>query len=86
MKSVPITSLEANLNEYLQDVRRGNPITILDGDTPIARIVPIETQADELTSRKPTSQVSFWEVPLPEPYQGGTDVVDLLLEERRVDR
>ena len=54
--------------------------------TPIARIVPYEPEANGLVSRKPTSRVPFGKIPLPEPYRGKIDIVEVLLEERQVDR
>ena len=86
MISVRIAELKARLSEFLRTVRKGHSITILDRDTPIARIVPYEPEANGLVSRKPTSRVPFGKIPLPEPYRGNIDIVQLLLEERQVDR
>ena len=86
MISVRIAELKAKLSEYLRTVRKGHSITVLDRDTPIARIVPYEPEANGLVSRKPTSHVPFGKIPLPEPYRGNIDIVQLLLEERQVDR
>lgn len=87
MISVRIAELKAKLSEYLRTVRKGHSITVLDRETPIARIVPYEAEAGgALVGRKPTSRVSFEKVPLPERYRGNIDIVELLLEERQVDR
>jgi prevent-host-death family protein len=86
MKSVRIADLKAKLSEYLHLVRKGHSITVLDRETPIARIVPFEPDSSGLVGRKPTSKVSFWKIPMPEPYRGKVDIVELLLEERQVDR
>jgi prevent-host-death family protein len=86
MISVRIAELKARLSEFLRTVRKGHSITILDRDTPIARIVPYEPEANGLVSRKPTSRVPFGKIPLPKPYRGNIDIVQLLLEERQVDR
>jgi prevent-host-death family protein len=40
MKAVKIADLKNNLSKHLIRVRRGGSVTILDRDTPIARIVP----------------------------------------------
>lgn len=86
MITVRIAELKAKLSEYLRSVRKGHSITVLDRDTPIARLVPYEPEAKGLVSRKPTSRVPFGKIPLPEPYRGNIDIVELLLEERQVDR
>jgi prevent-host-death family protein len=86
MKSVRVAELKARLSEYLRLVRKGHPVTVLDRNTPIARIVPVEPQGAALPSRKPTSAVSFWKIPRPPAYRGKIDIVDLLLEERQGER
>ncbi len=40
MKQVKIADLKNNLSRHLTRVRRGGEITVLDRDTPVARIVP----------------------------------------------
>jgi prevent-host-death family protein len=40
MAGAKIADLKNNLSRYLAHVRRGGEITVLDRDTPIARIVP----------------------------------------------
>ena len=86
MKTVRIAELKARLSEYLRLVRKGHAVTVLDRDTPIARIVPVEPKGAGLTVRMPTSPVPYWKIPLPPPYRGKIDIVELLLEERQVDR
>jgi prevent-host-death family protein len=86
MISVKIAELKAKLSEYLRAVRKGDSITILDRETPIARIVPYEPEANGLVSRKPTSRIPFGKIPLPAPHTLDIDIVRVLLEERQVDR
>jgi prevent-host-death family protein len=86
MRSVRVAELKAKLSEYLRLVRKGHPVTVLDRETPIARIVPIEGGGSELKVRMPTTSVPYWNIPLPPPYKGKTDIVELLLEERQPDR
>ena len=86
MTSVHIAELQAKLSDYLRTVSQGHSLTVLDRDTPIARIVPYEIEAHGLVIRRATSQVPFDQIPLPEPYRGDLDIVDLLLEERQNDR
>src|SRR6187402_1330510 len=40
MQPVKIADLKNNLSRHLARVRRGGEITVLDRDTPVARIVP----------------------------------------------
>jgi prevent-host-death family protein len=40
MSDVGIAELKARLSEHLRTVRNGGTLTVLDRDTPIARIVP----------------------------------------------
>jgi prevent-host-death family protein len=85
MKAVKVAELKARLSEYLRLVRRGEEVTVLDRETPIARIVPYDGAA--LRVRPPVSPVPLRQVPLPPPLDlGGLDVVDLLLEERQGER
>ena len=86
MITVRVAELKAKLSEYLRLVRKGHVVTVLDRTTPIARIVPTESQSGHLPSRKPKGSASFWKVPRPPPYRGKIDIVDLLLEERQGDR
>jgi prevent-host-death family protein len=41
MNGVRVADLKSRLSEYLRKVRRGRSITVLDRDTPIARIQPL---------------------------------------------
>jgi antitoxin (DNA-binding transcriptional repressor) of toxin-antitoxin stability system len=41
---VSIGDLEAHLGVYLRKVRLGQTLTVLDGETPVARIVPYEAE------------------------------------------
>ena len=50
MQPVKIADLKNNLSRHLARVRRGGEITVLDRDTPVARIVPF-THADPGGSR-----------------------------------
>lgn len=83
MDSVGIAELKSRLSEYLRVVRSGRSLTILDRETPIARIVPWKRD-DPLQARTPrpgAPRPSQVPLPPPLPYRG--DIVDLLLEERQ---
>jgi prevent-host-death family protein len=102
IRQVRIAELKARLSEYLRAVRRGETVSVLDRETPIARIVPIEEPIRErvaLRVRKPapgTLPLNRVLVPKPgrkltpksglNPRKGSVDVVQLLLEERQGNR
>ena len=86
MKTVRIAELKARLSEHLRYVRRGHVLTILDRDTPIARVVPMGG-TDASRVREPAKRVrKLQDVSLPAPVRVDVDVVDLLLEERQGER
>lgn len=82
MKPVRIAELKSRLSEYLRAVRRGRTITVLDRDTPIARIVPCESEANGMSVRHAAGKTAFGRIALPKPLRTEVDVVALLLEER----
>lgn len=85
MKRAGVAELKARLSEYLRAVRRGESVTILDRETPIAKMVPIHTVG--LRVRKPAEGTPPPNrVPLPPPLKLKIDVVQLLLEERQGQR
>ena len=87
MKRIGVAELKARLSEHLRYVRRGHEVTVLDRDTPIARVVPHE-RAGLVDVRKPCGRVArFQDVPLPTVGEHiEVDVVALLLAERQAGR
>ncbi len=82
MKNVRIADLKARLSEHLRYVRRGHVLTVLDRDTPIARLIPVE-RPTPLSIRRPVgARGSVGAVPLPPPVSLSLDPVALLLEDR----
>jgi prevent-host-death family protein len=79
MSDVRIADLKARLSEHLRSVRNGRTLTVLDRDTPVARIVPYAAQPLEI--RKAQRRVGDLKLP-PKPAQR-TDSVAVLLEDRR---
>jgi prevent-host-death family protein len=79
MSEVGIAELKARLSEHLRAVRNGGTLTVLDRDTPIARIVPYAAQPLEI--RKATRRLRDLKLP-PKPSKP-TDSVAVLLEDRR---
>jgi prevent-host-death family protein len=86
MRQVGIAELKAKLSEYVRAVRRGESITVLDRDTPVAQIIPVR-ERPTLRVRKPEAGAPpLNRVALPGPAGVGVDVVQLLLEERQGHR
>jgi prevent-host-death family protein len=79
MSDVRIADLKARLSEHLRSVRNGGTLTVLDRDTPVARIVPYAAQPLEM--RKAQRRVRDLKLP-PKPARR-TDSVAVLLEDRR---
>jgi prevent-host-death family protein len=82
MKMVRIAELKARLSEYLRGVQRGHVLTVMDRDTPIARIIPYEKEPSTLTVRPPLPDATkLAAIRMPPPLALKTDVVKLLAEE-----
>lgn len=79
MKGVGIADLKARLSEHLKSVRKGRTITVLDRDTPVAKIVPYAVDALEI--RKATRRPS--ELALPPAPARPTNSLAVLLDDRR---
>jgi prevent-host-death family protein len=79
MSDVRIADLKARLSEHLRSVRNGATLTVLDRDTPVARIVPYAAQPLEI--RKAKRHVRDLKLP-PRPAKR-TDSMAILLEDRR---
>lgn len=84
MRQARIAELKARLSEYLRAVRNGETITVLDRETPVARIVPIRQPG--LRVRKPASGAPRPNRILPPPSDLKLDAFELLLEERQGQR
>jgi prevent-host-death family protein len=79
MSDVRIADLKARLSEHLRTVRNGGTLTVLDRDTPVARIVPYA--AAPLEIRKAKRRVR--DLKLPAKPAKRTDSAAVLLEDRR---
>ena len=80
MSDVRIADLKARLSEHLRSVRNGDTLTVLDRNTPVARIVPYAA-AQPLEIRRATRRVRDMKLP-PKPAKR-TDSVALLVDDRR---
>jgi len=86
MKRVRIADFKARLSEHLRYVRRGHGVTILDRDTPVAQVLPLD-QGGGLTVRAPLEgHAVLKDVPLPPPLRFQRDPLALLREERQGER
>ncbi len=86
MKEVRIADLKARLSEHLRYVRRGHVLIVLDRDTPVARLVPVEPRTGLSIRRPAGGRGSIADVPLPPPLRLPLDPVALLLDDRRGER
>lgn len=82
---VRIAELKARLSEHLRRVRRGHVLTVLDRETPIARLIPY-AEPGPLRAREPMGRAPLRAVPLPPPLPIDFDIGELLREERQEDR
>lgn len=79
MKSVGIADLKARLSEHLRAVRKGRTLTVLDRETPIARIVPYTSEPLEVRrATKPPGTRT-----IPRAPTRLTDSLSILLDDRR---
>ncbi len=86
MIQVGIADLKAKMSQHLRTVRRGHPVIVMDRAWPIARIAPYESE-EILPVRKPLPDApALQDVALPPSLDLDFDIVDLLIEERQVDR
>jgi len=79
MTTVRIAELKSRLSEHLRSVRKGRTLTVLDRDTPVARIVPYAAEPIEV--RRATRRLR--DLRLPPPPAARTDSLAILLDDRR---
>ena len=79
MSNVGIAELKARLSEHLRAVRNGGTVTVLDRDTPIARIVPYAAQPLEVRRARRRLR----DLRLPAKPSKRTDSAAMLIEDRR---
>ena len=79
MSRVRIADLKANLSRHLRSVRNGSAITVVDRDTPVARIVPYDG-GGALEVRRAVRKPS--DVRVSPPASHPTDSLSALLDDR----
>jgi prevent-host-death family protein len=82
MKRAKVSELKARLSAYLKSVRNGETVVVLDRLTPIARLVPIEPNADDFVIEEPRRPASELRKIRPIQLRKKQDVVKLLRESR----
>jgi len=89
MKRIRLNELEGHIAERLREVQEDREtFTVLDQvDRPMARIVPIASDREDLQIRPPRADAPpLRDVSLPPPLEFDGDIVDFLLEERQGER
>ena len=85
MTTAKVSELKARLSAYLAEVRSGGEVLVCDRTTPIARLVPVEEERDDLRiipeSRPPATLKRIKGVRPRQPVN-----LDTLLGELRRDR
>ena len=85
MKTAKVSELKAKLSAYLAEARNGGTVVVYDRNTPIARIVPFDEEADDLVitdaSRPPAELKKLKGVRPKKPVD-----IDKLLRNLRRDR
>ena len=79
MGTVRIAELKSRLSKHLRAVRKGRTLTVLDRDTPVARIIPYAAETIEV--RRATRRLR--DLRLPPPPAARTDSLAILLDDRR---
>ncbi|MGQ0642945.1 MAG: type II toxin-antitoxin system Phd/YefM family antitoxin [Gemmatimonadaceae bacterium] len=86
MRHVGIAELKARLSEHIRYVRRGNVLTILDRDTPVAQLVPLEHVAPVVIRKPVAGAPRLRDVHIPRASRARRDPVEILLEDRERGR
>ena len=78
MKTVRIADLKARLSEHLRHVKNGRTLTVLDRDTPVAQLVPVDRGSLEVRSASKRAR----DLPVPPKRVTATDSVAVLQADR----
>lgn len=82
MKRAKVSELKARLSSYLAEVRSGDTVIVCERATPIARLVPLEEDADKLKIREAGKSIRRLTKVRPVRLRKKVDV-DRLLREMR---
>lgn len=83
MKQVGIADLKNNLSRHLRDVKAGETIEVTDHDTPVARLIPVETRSKLVIrpAQRPWSEIAHKVYP---PANLPISSTELLREDRDI--
>lgn len=79
--SVHLADFKARLSQYIRTVRRGVSLTLLDRQTPVAKVVPLAEGGGRMTVRPAT--LNPVDLELPPPLKARVDIVRYVAEERQ---
>jgi prevent-host-death family protein len=82
MKKAKISQLKAQLSSYLADVRKGDTLLVCDRATPIARLVPLEEESEDLKIRESAKPISELRKIRPVKLRKNADIITILNEIR----
>jgi prevent-host-death family protein len=85
MKRAKVSELKARLSSYLAEVRSGDTVIVCERATPIARLVPLQEDTDELKIREAGKPIRRLTKVRPVRLRKKVDV-DRLLRETRGER
>lgn len=83
MEQVRIAQLKARLSHYVRLAERGERIEILDRNRPIARLVPLDDEADDLELTLPLIPFESVRDKQYEPADWADAAEEMLMEDRR---
>jgi antitoxin (DNA-binding transcriptional repressor) of toxin-antitoxin stability system len=86
MKQVRIAELKAKLSEFLRAVQGGESFAVLDRNTAIAQLVPLDDRLGIKMRKRVAGSPAPNKVTLPKSAQLKIDVLEVLLEERQSHR
>lgn len=81
MLTAKIADFKSRLSSYLQEVRRGGEVLILDRKTPVARVLPVSDTENDLLIRRPRLKGDLRKLKFP-PLRQKIDVVKLVRQTR----
>ena len=85
-KRIRIADLKARLSEHIRYVKRGHTLTVLDRDTPVAQLVPVDSQSGLTVRHAAGVAKSVADVPLPPPLKLAADPLESLFADRNSGR
>ena len=85
MKTVSVEELAAHLEEHLEEVRRGETLTVVKNGASVATIVPQDEEDLEVIPHDPAVRLQDFE-PGPRPKRLDFDAVQWLIDERERER